>query len=84
MQRIEIIKQRLEATFSPTHLEVIDDSAKHIGHRGAEGGAGHYTVVISATAFSGLSRVIIHRKIYEALNDMIPHEIHALQIKILN
>ena len=82
--RIELIKTRLQNKFSPTHLEVIDDSAKHAGHAGAQGGAGHYTVIISAEYFSKISRVAAHREIYQVLNDLIPHEIHALQIKIIN
>jgi BolA protein len=78
--RIQIITERLQNAFSPTHLEVIDDSHKHVGHAGAEGGAGHYKVIIQADIFKGKSRVDIHREIYRVLNDMIPHEIHALQI----
>ncbi|HSW69313.1 MAG TPA: BolA family protein [Gammaproteobacteria bacterium] len=81
-QRIEIIKQRLNQKFSPAKLEVIDDSEKHKGHAGSRGGAGHYTVIIGSAFFSGKSRVEIHREIYDVLNDLIPHEIHALQIKI--
>ena len=30
--RVEVIKSLLEDKFSPEHLEVIDDSAAHIGH----------------------------------------------------
>lgn len=83
MTRIEIIKNRLQTHFSPTHLEVIDDSAKHVGHAGAAGGAGHFTVIISASSLVGISRVAAHREIYQALTDLIPNEIHALKIKIL-
>lgn len=81
--RINIITERLQNAFSPTQLEVIDDSHKHIGHAGAQGGAGHYTVIIHSDMFSNKSRVDVHREIYRTLNDMIPHEIHALQIKII-
>lgn len=81
--RIEIIETRLQQLFLPTRLEVIDDSAKHAGHEGAKGGAGHYTVIIAADHFKTLSRVAAHREIYAALSDLIPHEVHALQIKIV-
>lgn len=81
-QRIETIRQRLLQAFSPTILEVRDDSQKHKGHAGSAGGAGHYTVIIEAPSFLGKSRITIHRDIYHILNDLIPHEIHALQIKI--
>ncbi len=79
-ERMQIIRQRLEKSFLPSHLEVIDDSEKHKGHAGSQGGAGHYTVVIRANSFAGKSRVMIHREIYHVLSDMIPNEIHALKI----
>lgn len=82
-ERIQTIKNRLEAGFSPEHLEVVDDSRDHIGHAGAEGGAGHYTVIISSDALKSISRVEAHRQIYQVVADLIPHEIHALKIKIL-
>ena len=82
MQRIDIIKTRLIQKFAPEILHVIDDSAQHVGHAGSQGGAGHYTIEIKSQAFQTTSRVQQHREIYAALNDLIPHEIHALQIKI--
>ncbi len=83
MDRVAIITERLQKAFSPSQLQVIDDSEKHKGHAGSAGGAGHYTIIISAPCLANLSKVAAHRKIYEVLNDMIPHEIHALQIKIV-
>jgi BolA protein len=82
MDRIQVIKQRLQQAFSPEKLEIIDDSEKHRGHAGSQGGAGHYTVIISADSLKDKSRIDAHREIYQVLNDLIPHEIHALQIKI--
>ena len=83
-QRMAIIKQRLQEHFSPESLEVIDDSEKHRGHPGSLTGAGHYTVAIAAESFANKSRIAVHREIYDVLNDLIPQEIHALQIKILS
>lgn len=82
MQRSEQIKKILTEIFFPTYLEVIDDSEKHIGHAGAQNGAGHYKVIISANDLQGLSRIAAHQKIYAALSDLIPEQIHALNIKI--
>lgn len=81
-QRKKLISTRLQQFFSPEFLDVIDDSAKHQGHAGAESGAGHYTVVISAECFAKKSRVAVHREIYRVLSDLIPDEIHALSIKV--
>lgn len=81
MQRIVLIEQRLQKAFAPKELQVLDDSEQHRGHVGSQGGAGHYTVIIVAECFKGLSRVVMHQRIYAALGDLIPGEIHALKIK---
>lgn len=81
-ERLKLIETRLQTAFSPRKLAVIDDSEKHRGHVGSQGGAGHYRIIISADCFVTLSRVTAHREIYALFTDLIPHEIHALQIKI--
>lgn len=81
-QRIQVITERLQKKFSPSKLDVQDDSDKHIGHAGSQGGAGHYTVIIQSNYFANFTRVDAHREIYTLLNDLIPHEIHALRIII--
>lgn len=80
--RTDLIRKRLQDSLYPSYLEVIDDSAQHIGHAGAQGGAGHFTVVISSPAFKDQTPVACHRLIYQAVTDLIPHEIHALRIVI--
>jgi BolA family transcriptional regulator, general stress-responsive regulator len=82
-QRIKIMYERLQSAFLPSKLEIIDDSHMHIGHAGAKGGAGHYSILIQANSFKDKTRVDVHRAIYQVLNDLIPHEIHAICIKIL-
>ena len=81
-ERLTIIRDRLQKAFSPAQLEVIDDSAQHAGHAGSAGGAGHYTIVMTADCFKGKTKIAAHREIYAILNDLIPHEIHALRIKL--
>ena len=41
IDREERIRLRLQAGLIPTSLEITDDSHLHIGHAGAQGGAGH-------------------------------------------
>jgi BolA protein len=82
-ERYQLMQDRLQAAFSPTVLEIIDDSAQHAGHAGSKGGAGYYTINLAAVCFSGKSRIEAHRDVYNVLNDLIPHEIHAVQIKII-
>jgi BolA protein len=64
-------------------LEVIDDSSKHQGHVGSQGGAGHYSIVIAADYFRDKNRVAAHQEIYRLFAAFIPGEIHALSIKII-
>ncbi len=71
----------LTARFHPSHLEIIDDSARHAGHAGAASGGGHFQVVIVAAAFEGMSILDQHRAVNEALGDLIGREIHALGLK---
>jgi BolA protein len=79
--RAERIKAMLERSFAGARVSVVDDSARHAGHPGARGGAGHYVVRIETADFAGRGRLERHRLVYEALADMLPREIHALNIE---
>lgn len=80
-KRVAMIRQRLTDSLSPSSLEVIDDSHKHVGHVGAASGGGHFTVHIVAEAFVGKSLIQRHRTIYNVLGDAMENDIHALSIK---
>ncbi|MSQ56928.1 MAG: BolA family transcriptional regulator [Limnohabitans sp.] len=82
----ENIEQRLKEMLSPTQLQVIDESAAHAGHAGAnETGQGtHFRVRIACTQFEGLSRVQRHRLVYNVLKDFIDQGLHALAIEVQN
>jgi len=79
---IELIKQRLTESLSPSHIEVIDNSAQHHGHPGAASGGGHFQLIISSPEFANKSMLESHRMIYDALGELMKHEIHALSITI--
>ncbi len=74
------MRERL-AALQPHSLNIIDDSAKHVGHVGAAGGGGHYQVAIVSARFVGQSRLARHRMVYAALGDLMQREIHALAIE---
>ena len=78
------IEAQLRAVLAPTDLEVLDESAAHAGHSGANGlGFGtHFRVRIAAPGFSGLSRVAKHRLVYDALHKFTDAGLHALAIEI--
>ena len=79
------LEQRLRQTLPPSSLQVIDESAAHAGHAGANGtGAGtHFRVRIATPAFAGKSRVQRHRLVYDALHDFLDQGLHALAIETL-
>jgi BolA protein len=79
------IEAQLRARLEPGHLEVIDESAAHAGHVGAnaQGFGSHFRVRIASPAFAGKSRVACHRLVYDALQNFIDQGLHALAIEIL-
>ncbi len=81
----EALQQRLQATLTPTQLEVLDESHAHAGHAGADGsGFGtHFRVRIASPFFTGKTRVAQHRLVYDALQDFIDRGLHALAIEAL-
>jgi len=78
--RVAQIRQRLEQAFAPESLDVEDDSHKHVGHAGAKGGLGHFSVSIVSAHFNGMPVLARHRAIYAAMGDMMQTDIHALAI----
>jgi BolA family transcriptional regulator, general stress-responsive regulator len=77
------VTARLRAAFPQGQITVRDDSHLHAGHAGAEGGAGHYHVSIGAPEFAGLRTLAKHRLVYDAVQDWMPHRVHALSIETL-
>ena len=76
------MEKLLTAAFAPTHLAVINDSAKHHGHSGDDGsGESHFTVAIESAAFAGVSRVMRQRMVNKTLGDIPGERVHALAIK---
>ena len=79
------LHQRLSELLAPTALEVIDESATHAGHAGADGtGFGtHFRVRIASPMFAGKPKVACHRLVYDALRPFIDRGLHALAIETL-
>ncbi len=73
-QLIERLQQ-----LSPSHLEVVNESAGHGGY--FPGKESHFKAVIVSEAFAGLRLVQRHQKIYATAGDLLsPGNIHALAI----
>ena len=83
-ERTEKIRQCLEQTLAPIHLDIIDDSQAHAGHAGQrETGGGHFYLTIISEAFTGKRSVQRHQMIYRALGTLMQTDIHALSIRAM-
>ncbi len=83
MSTKEIIGGKLTSAFSPSYLNVIDESEKHRGHGGwKEGGETHFRVQIAASAFEGLNRLARHRAVNDVLAEELANGVHALALEI--
>ncbi|MDP9920629.1 BolA protein [Variovorax boronicumulans] len=82
---VAALEAALRAALSPTQLEVIDESAAHAGHAGAnaEGYGTHFRVRIASPLFDGKPRVARHRLVYDALQVFIAQGLHAIAIEVL-
>ena len=78
--RMAQIRALVEERLQPTRLELLDESARHVGHAGARAG-GHFSLRIVSNAFSGLPLVQRHRLVHDALAPLFGAEIHALALE---
>lgn len=77
------IHDKLNSSFAPSTLEVVDDSESHRGHAGyQEGGQSHFNVLIRAQAFENMSRIQKHRAVHKAIGAELVARIHALALDI--
>jgi len=78
--RIERMRAALRV-LAPSHLDITDESHKHAGHEGARDGRGHFSLEIVSEAFTGLAPLARHRRVYQAMGEMMNTDIHALSIR---
>jgi BolA protein len=83
-ERPRLIEEALRRELEASHVEVIDDSAAHAGHLGAQGGGGHFRVLVVSPRFEGINRVAAQRLVYAALGDLITTDIHAVEMRTLS
>ena len=81
--RVRAIEDALVEGLEADHVEVVDNSAGHTNHVGAEGGGGHFAVVVVSPAFRGLSRIAAQKLVYETLAELMTEDIHALSMRTL-
>jgi BolA protein len=77
------IEAKLQERLGARYVEVTDESSLHVGHPGVAPGAGHFSVVIVSPKFEGRGGVEAQRMVYDALEDEMERNIHALRIKTM-
>lgn len=84
------IVAKLERTFAPSRLVVLNESHLHAGHHhsgsdhhGTFDGSGetHFRVRIMSNAFAGMSRIARHRAVNDTLAAELEAGVHALAIE---
>ena len=83
MDTVEIIDKNLREKLEAKHVEIIDESPLHRGHKAA-GGGGHYSVRVVSPKFENLNVMERIRLVHKALDIEMtgtPKLIHALQVK---
>ena len=76
------MESRLKNHLSLIHFEVKDFTGRHLNHKLNDGGF-HLEAIIVSDDFNELSLIKRHKKVYEAMGELMKHEIHALSMKTL-
>ena len=76
------IKKRLEKRLDLIHFEIKDFTGRHLNHKLHEGGF-HLEATIVSDDFIDRSLIERHRVVYDAMGELMKHEIHALSMKTL-
>ena len=76
------IKKRLEKRLDLIHFEIKDFTGRHLNHKLHEGGF-HLETTIVSDNFIDKTLIERHRLVYDAMGELMKHEIHALSMKTL-
>ena len=76
------IKKRLEKKLDLIHFEIKDFTGRHLNHKLHEGGF-HLETTIVSDDFTDKTLIERHRVVYDAMGELMNHEIHALSMKTL-
>ena len=76
------MKGKLAAALKLHHFAVKDFTGRHLNHNLHDGGF-HLEAIIVSDDFQKNSLLKRHKMVYQALGDLMKHEIHALSMKTL-
>jgi len=83
LSRAARLHTALGEAFRPSRLEIVDDSARHAGHSGAQdGGETHFNITIVSDAFTSRTRVERSRMVHAALASEFATGMHAISLNL--
>jgi len=74
----KLMQEQLTEAFSPSALEIENESYKHSVPKGSES---HFKVFIVSDRFEGVKLLQRHRMVNAAVADLLANKVHALSIK---
>ncbi len=74
----EQIESKLETAFSPTYLEVKNESDQHNVPRGSES---HFKVIVVSAQFEKKTLMEQHQQVHQVLSEELSGPVHALSIQ---
>lgn len=80
MNIIKLVEQRLEEFVD--ELEIIDESYLHESHHAKDDAGAHLILNIKSKKLSEMKLIAAHKLVYSKLQDLIPHKLHAVSLKI--
>ncbi|MBE8182145.1 MAG: BolA family transcriptional regulator [Candidatus Portiera sp.] len=76
------IQDALVNELQPQHIQLINDSGKHSSGINNPAAETHFTLILVADKFTGLSMVERHRLIYKLLAEQMAQGVHALSLQL--
>lgn len=74
------LEERLEKSFQPLLLKVVNESPQHNVPENSES---HFRVLVVSDKFAGLSLIKRHQMVHQAVNQQIKEKIHAFSQQTL-
>ena len=82
--RQERVKKLINKEFSPTYLEIKDNSHMHAGHGNVKEGdtETHLYLKIRTEKFKNLNKLQMHRLVYGIINEEFTKGLHAVELDL--
>tara|TARA_Y100000590_G_scaffold8169_1_gene10272 strand:- start:6350 stop:6601 length:252 start_codon:yes stop_codon:yes gene_type:complete len=82
MNIIEKIRSKINSSFNPDQLSLIDNSHLHSKHKSFDPNKSHIKIIIFSKKLKNMPKLEAHKAIYSVLKSEMKNNIHALEIEI--